>query len=44
MTVALPERTFQIWSDGWTTVAGEYRIEAARSIGDIRLVASVTIG
>jgi beta-glucosidase len=42
--VPLPARTFQVWEpDGWTTRAGRYRIEAARSIADVRLTASVDV-
>lgn len=43
-TIDLPDRTWQIWSDGWSTVPGEYLIEAAHSIDDVRLRATVAIG
>jgi beta-glucosidase len=42
-TIELPERTFQIWADGWQTVKGEYMIDAAHSIADIRLSAAITV-
>jgi beta-glucosidase len=44
VTVGLPERTWQIWAEGWTTQAGDYTIEAAHSLRDVRLSATVTIG
>jgi beta-glucosidase len=44
VTIALPERTWQIWTDGWTTMTGDYTVEAAHSLADVRLSASVTIG
>jgi beta-glucosidase len=43
VTVELPERAFQIWDGGWTTVAGEYVIEAAHSLADIRGSATLTV-
>jgi beta-glucosidase len=44
VTIELPERTWQVWADGWSTIAGEYSIEAAHSLGDVRLTAAVTVG
>ncbi len=44
VTIDLPERTWQTWADGWSTVGGEYIIEAAHSLDDVRLSATVTIG
>ena len=44
VTVPLPERTWQIWAEGWTTRAGAYTIEAAHSVRDVRLTTTVTIG
>jgi len=44
VAVELPDRTWQIWADGWTTISGEYAIEAAHSLADVRLSATVTIG
>jgi beta-glucosidase len=41
--VPLPERTWQIWDDGWRTVPGEYRVIAAHAVDDDRLEARVTI-
>jgi beta-glucosidase len=43
VTIELPERTWQIWADGWQTVRGEYTIEAAHSLDDVRLAATITI-
>jgi beta-glucosidase len=40
--VPLPERTIQIWDDGWRTMPGAYRVEAARSIADRPLSTIVT--
>ena len=41
--IVLPERTWQVWDGGWTTVAGDYNIEAAHSLDDVRLTATVTV-
>ena len=41
--IPLPERTFQIWDDGWHTVPGTYAITAAHALDDPRLVAELTI-
>ncbi len=41
--IDLPERTWQVWAGGWRTISGEYRIEAAHSLADTRLEATVTI-
>jgi beta-glucosidase len=43
VTIALPERAFQIWADGWTTVPGEYLIEAAHSLDDVRGTTTITV-
>jgi beta-glucosidase len=43
-TVALAERTWQVYDGGWSTVAGEYAIEAAHSFGDVRLTSPIVIG
>jgi beta-glucosidase len=43
VTIDLPERTFQVWADGWRTLGGEYVIEAARSRADVRLTATVRV-
>lgn len=42
--VELPERAFQIWDGGWRTVGGQYTIEVAHSLGDIRGTAALTVG
>jgi len=44
VSVPLPERTWQIWAEGWTTCPGDYTIEAAHSLRDVRLATTVTIG
>ena len=44
VTIDLPERTWQVWADGWSTVPGEYMIEAAHSIDDVRLRTTVAVG
>jgi beta-glucosidase len=41
--IPLPPRTFEIWSDGWRSVAGDYRIMAAHALDDPRLEATVTV-
>jgi beta-glucosidase len=41
--IDLPERTWQVWADGWQTITGEYRLEAAHSLADVRLQATVAI-
>jgi beta-glucosidase len=41
--VDLPARTFQVWADGWRTIAGDYLVEAAHSIADRKLTAVITI-
>jgi beta-glucosidase len=43
VTISLPERTFQVWADGWQTLGGDYVIEAARSRADVRLSATVRV-
>jgi beta-glucosidase len=43
VTVGLTDRAFQVWDDGWTTVPGEYTIEAAHSLADVRLTTTVAI-
>ncbi len=43
VTIPLPERAFQVWADGWTTVPGEYRIEAAHSLDDVRASTTITV-
>jgi beta-glucosidase len=43
VTIPLPERTWQIWNGGWKTIGGEYIIEAAHSLADVRRSTTVTI-
>ncbi|WP_233604712.1 beta-glucosidase [Micromonospora sp. HM5-17] len=42
--VPLPARTVQVWTpEGWRTRPGRYRVEAARSVADRRLTASLVV-
>ena len=41
--IPLPQRTFQIWDDGWRPVPGEYTVTAAHAVDDLRLSASLEI-
>jgi beta-glucosidase len=41
--IRLPERTFQIWDDGWHTVPGTYAVTAAHALDDPRLTAHLAI-
>jgi beta-glucosidase len=43
VTIDLAERTWQVWDRGWTTIGGQYTIEAAHSLADVRLAAIVTV-
>jgi beta-glucosidase len=43
VTIDLPERTWQVWADGWQTITGEYRLEAAHSLADVRLETTISI-
>jgi beta-glucosidase len=43
VTIDLPERTWQIWADRWTTVSGRYLVQAAHSLADVRLATTVTV-
>ncbi|HUC22158.1 MAG TPA: glycoside hydrolase family 3 C-terminal domain-containing protein [Streptosporangiaceae bacterium] len=43
VTITLPERSFQIWADGWTTVPGDYLIEVAHSLDDVRGTATIAV-
>jgi beta-glucosidase len=43
VAIGLPARTFQVWAGGWRTITGEYLVEAAHSIADRRLAATITI-
>jgi beta-glucosidase len=42
VTVEIPERAFQIWAGGWTTVPGTYALRVGRSYADLRLSVPVT--
>jgi beta-glucosidase len=44
VTIDLPDRTWQVWSDGWSAVPGDYMIEAAHSIDDVRLKTIIAVG
>ena len=43
VAIDLPGRTWQIWADGWQTITGEYRLEAAHSLADVRLETTISI-
>jgi beta-glucosidase len=43
VTIDLPARTWQVWAGGWATIGGEYAIEAAHSLDDVRLAATITV-
>lgn len=43
VTVALPDRAFQVWDGGWQTVAGQYLVQAAHSIADRRCATTISI-
>ncbi|MGA4848663.1 glycoside hydrolase family 3 protein [Streptomyces sp. G5(2025)] len=46
VTVRLPRRAFEIWdedADGWAYQAGSYRLEAGRSLADLRLDRELTV-
>ncbi|GIH94577.1 beta-glucosidase [Planobispora siamensis] len=43
-TVTLPERAFQVWTEGgWRTVSGDYTVEAGRSVADRPLGVVVSV-
>ncbi|BCJ44964.1 beta-glucosidase [Actinoplanes ianthinogenes] len=39
--IPLPERAFQIWSDGWQTIPGLYTVTAGHALDDPRLVTEI---
>jgi beta-glucosidase len=41
--IPLPERTWQIWDDGWHTVPGRYTVTASRALDNPALTAELTI-
>jgi beta-glucosidase len=41
--IPLPERTFQVWDEGWHTVPGTYAVTAAHALDDPRLTTEVTL-
>jgi beta-glucosidase len=41
--IPLPERSFQVWDDGWRTVPGSYTVTAAHSLDDPRLMVIVDV-
>ena len=43
VTVPLPERAFQVYDGGWTTVPGTYRVEASSTVIDPHLSATVDV-
>ncbi|GAA3961048.1 beta-glucosidase H [Actinoplanes auranticolor] len=40
--VPLPPRTWQVWEEGWHTVAGTYEVTAAHALDDPRLTATLS--
>lgn len=38
-TIALPDRRFAHWADGWVTEPGAYTLRAGASVGDLQLTA-----
>jgi beta-glucosidase len=44
-TITVPPRVWQHWSDaGWTTEAGRFTVSAGRSVTDLPLTTTVSIG
>jgi beta-glucosidase len=43
VAIDLPARAFQIWAGGWRTIGGDYAVEAAHSVADRKLSATITI-
>jgi beta-glucosidase len=43
VSIELPERTWQAWDGGWSTMAGEYTIQAAHSLDDVRLTTAIIV-
>ena len=41
--IPLPERTWQVWDDGWHTVPGTYEVSAARAVDNPQLTVDVAI-
>ncbi|MFI5933000.1 glycoside hydrolase family 3 protein [Actinoplanes sp. NPDC051494] len=41
--IPLPERTWQIWDNGWHTVPGTYAVTAAHALDDPRLTAILSL-
>jgi beta-glucosidase len=41
--IPLPERTWQVWDDGWHTVPGTYAVTAAHALDDPRLTATLSL-
>lgn len=44
--IALERRAYEIWDEeayDWAVVPGGYEVQAARSLGDVRLTATVDI-
>ncbi|AEV82307.1 beta-glucosidase [Actinoplanes sp. SE50] len=39
--IPLPERAFQVWTDGWRTLPGRYTVIAAHALDDPRLTAEI---
>jgi beta-glucosidase len=43
VTIPLHARTFQVWDDGWHTVAGDYTLEASHALDDPRLAVTLKL-
>jgi len=43
VTIELPDRAWQVWDGGWATIPGEYVLEAAHSLADVRLTTVIAI-
>jgi beta-glucosidase len=41
--IPVPQRTFQVWDEGWHTVPGGYAVIAAHALDDHRLTTEVTL-
>jgi beta-glucosidase len=41
--IPLPERTWQVWDEGWHTVPGTYEVTAARAVDNAALTTELTL-
>ena len=42
-TITVPRRSAEIWTDRWTLVPGDYRVDVGRSVADVRLSAPLEV-